>query len=132
MSFSAESDATRPTASLPIDYDTYLENERLTCAVEAALAVISGRWKVLIIRELLSGPKHFNQLHRALQGVSHKVLTQQLRDLEQDGILNREVSQSSPPRQVLYSLTAVGQSLHPIIHALHQWGSKYLRQAQSS
>jgi DNA-binding HxlR family transcriptional regulator len=116
---------------LPFDYQTYVEDNRLTCAVESTIRVTSGRWKVLIIRELLQGSKRFNELHRSLFGVTHKVLTQQLREMEKDGIVHREIYQESSPR-VDYSLTPLGRSLHPVIDLMHQWGTEYLKQHESS
>ncbi|MCU0526448.1 MAG: winged helix-turn-helix transcriptional regulator [Elainella sp. Prado103] len=91
--------------------------------------MIGGRWKVLILRELLSGVKRFNQLHRALQGITQKMLTQQLRELEDDGIIHREVYLQVPPK-VEYSLTATGETLKPILEAMHQWGATYLLNQQ--
>ncbi len=115
---------------LPSAYETYIAGERLACAVEATLDVISGRWKVLIFRELLQGTKRFNELQRAMQGITHKMLTQQLRDMEADGIVQRHVYQQLPLK-VDYSLTPLGKTLHPIIDAMHQWGTEYLRQGFS-
>ncbi len=97
---------------------------RLTCAVETTLGVISGRWKVLIIRELLVGVQRFNQLHRSLSGITQKMLTQQLRELEEDGIIYRQVYPQVPPK-VEYSLTPLGESLHPVLEAMHEWGLKH-------
>lgn len=94
--------------------------ERLTCEVETTLKVIGGRWKVLIIRELLSGIKRFGELQRSLPGITQKMLTQQLRELEEDGIIHREVYAQIPPK-VEYSLTPLGISLQPILYAMHQW-----------
>jgi DNA-binding HxlR family transcriptional regulator len=105
---------------------------RLTCAVEATLDVIGGRWKVLILRELMHGVQRFNQLHRALQGITQKMLTQQLRELEEDGIIHREVYLQVPPK-VEYSLTETGQTLKPVLEAMHDWGATYIsRQAEES
>jgi DNA-binding HxlR family transcriptional regulator len=115
---------------LSTDYAAYIAGERLACAVEATLDVISGRWKVLIFRELLQGTKRFNELQRAMQGITHKMLTQQLRDMEADGIVQRHVYQQLPLR-VDYSLTPLGKTLHPIIDAMHRWGTEYLRQGFS-
>lgn len=97
---------------------------RPTCAVETTLAIIGGRWKVLILRELMSGVKRFNELHRALHGITQKMLTQQLREMEGDGIVHREVYPQVPPK-VEYSLTALGQSLQPILSVMHEWGTNY-------
>ena len=102
-----------------------VENERATCPVERTLEVIGGRWKVLILRELVVGVKRFGQLHRALHGITQKMLTQQLRELEADGILHREVYLQVPPK-VEYSLTPLGESLKPILEAMHEWGVKHL------
>jgi DNA-binding HxlR family transcriptional regulator len=99
--------------------------ERLSCAVETTIDIIGGRWKVLILRELLGGVKRFNELHRALTGITQKMLTQQLREMEDDGIIHREVYQQVPPK-VEYSLTPLGQSLEPILAVMHEWGERYL------
>ncbi|MGK7901329.1 MAG: winged helix-turn-helix transcriptional regulator [Hormoscilla sp.] len=100
-------------------------HSRLTCAVETTIRVFGGRWKVLILRELFDGVKRFGQLHRALTGITQKMLTQQLRELEQDAIIHREVYPQVPPK-VEYSLTPLGQTLKPIIDAMHDWGVYYL------
>lgn len=100
-------------------------SERLTCSVEITLKVIGGRWKVLILRELFTGIKRFGELHRALHGITQKMLTQQLRELEQDGIINRNVYLQVPPK-VEYSLTELGETLKPILDAMHEWGLMYL------
>jgi len=103
-------------------------NDKASCAVECALKVIGGRWKVLILRELFLGTRRFGELHRALHGITQKMLTQQLRELEHDGIINRMVYQQVPPK-VEYSLTPVGETLKPILDSMHEWGEKYLRRA---
>lgn len=99
--------------------------ERANCPVERTLEVIGGRWKVLILRELFPGVKRFNQLHRALNGITQKMLTQQLREMEEDGIIHREVYLQVPPK-VEYSLTSLGESLKPIIDSMHEWGVMHL------
>ncbi|MEA5568459.1 helix-turn-helix domain-containing protein [Anabaena sp. UHCC 0399] len=101
--------------------------ERLTCEVETTLKVIGGRWKVLIIRELLSEIKRFGELQRSLPGITQKMLTQQLRELEEDGIIHREVYAQIPPK-VEYSLTPLGKSLQPILYAMHEWAVKHFYQ----
>lgn len=103
---------------------------RPTCPVEATLEVIGGRWKVLILRELLVGVRRFNELHRSLQGITQKMLTQQLREMEEDGLVHREVYLQVPPK-VEYSLTPLGQSLQPILEVMHQWGADYLHYKQT-
>ena len=98
----------------------------ISCEVEITLQIIGGRWKVLIIRELLLGVRRFGELQRALPGVTQKMLTQQLREMEKDGIIHREVYPEIPPK-VEYSLTSLGESLQPILHAMHEWGAKQLK-----
>ncbi|MUG96159.1 transcriptional regulator [Scytonema sp. UIC 10036] len=100
-------------------------HSRLTCEVETTLRVIGGRWKVLIIRELMVGVKRFGELQRALDGITQKMLTQQLREMEEDGIISRKVYPQIPPK-VEYSLTPLGESLQPILYAMHEWGVKHL------
>lgn len=100
-------------------------DRRASCAVESTIQVIGGRWKVLILQELFSGVKRFAQLHRALNGITQKMLTQQLRELEQDGIIHREVYPEVPPK-VEYSLTPLGQTLRPVLNVMHEWGIQYL------
>jgi DNA-binding HxlR family transcriptional regulator len=94
------------------------------CAVETAIEIIGGRWKVLILQELFGGVQRFSQLHRALTGVSHRTLTQQLRQLERHGIVHREIHGQVPPK-VEYSLTPLGETLRPVIGVMHEWGEKY-------
>lgn len=100
--------------------------ERLTCPVETTLRAIGGRWKVLILRELLQGTQRFNQLHRALSGITQKMLTQQLREMEADGLLQRKVYPQVPPK-VEYSLTSLGRSLQPVLDAMYEWGQNFTR-----
>ncbi len=97
---------------------------RLTCEVETTLKVIGGRWKVLIIRELISQTKRFGELQRGLPGITQKMLTQQLREMEEDGIVHREVYPQIPPK-VEYSLTSLGKSLIPILYAMHKWAVEH-------
>ncbi|RMH72794.1 MAG: transcriptional regulator [Cyanobacteria bacterium J007] len=100
---------------------------RPSCAVESTIEAIGGRWKVLILRELFEGVKRFGQLHRALRGITQKMLTQQLREMESDGLIHREVYLQVPPK-VEYSLTPLGESLKPVLDAMHAWGKHYLVQ----
>ena len=90
---------------------------------ELALKVIQGRWKLLILRELVDGIRRFSDLQRALEGVSQKVLTAQLRDLETDGVVHRTVLPEVPPR-VEYALTDLGIALLPVLDGLHAWGER--------
>lgn len=99
--------------------------KQVGCPVETTLDVIGGRWKVLILQELFKGVRRFGELHRLLKGITQKMLTQQLRELERDGIIHREVYPEIPPK-VEYSLTPLGKTLQPILDAMHQWGMSYL------
>ena len=94
------------------------------CPVETTLTLISDKWKVLIIRDLLSGTRRFGELKRSLGGVSQKVLTSQLRQMEESGLLTRTVYPEVPLR-VEYTLTELGQSLRPVLDALWNWGNNY-------
>lgn len=96
------------------------------CAVETAIEIIGGRWKVLILQELFGGTKRFSQLQRALSGVSHRTLTQQLRELERHGILDRQIHPQIPPK-VEYFLTPLGETLRPVIGVMHDWAEEYKR-----
>lgn len=93
------------------------------CKAELALKVIQGRWKLLILRELVDGIQRFSDLQRSLKGVSHKVLTAQLRDLEADGVVHRTIHPEVPPR-VEYALTDLGIELLPVLDGLHAWGER--------
>lgn len=99
-----------------------------TCPVETTLTLIGNKWKVLIIRDLLQGTKRFGELKKSIGSVSQKVLTSQLRAMEQDGLIHREVYAEVPPR-VEYSLTELGWSLKPILDAMVNWGNNYKNQA---
>lgn len=94
------------------------------CPVETTLMLIGDKWKVLILRDLLSGTKRFGELKKSIGSVSQKVLTAQLRAMEEDGLVNRRVYAEVPPR-VEYSLTETGLSLKPIIDAMLAWGEAY-------
>lgn len=94
------------------------------CPAETTLSVIGGRWKIPILYHLFQGEKRFSELRRLVGRISQKMLTQQLRELERDGIIHREVYAQVPPR-VDYSLTALGESLRPAIDALCAWGMKF-------
>lgn len=94
------------------------------CPVETTLVLISNRWKTLIIRDLLDGTRRFNELRRSVAGISQKVLTSNLREMEADGLVHREVFAEVPPR-VEYSLTPLGESLRPVLDALAAWGANF-------
>ena len=99
-----------------IDY-----NNLPACPVQTCLNFISDKWKILIIRDLLTGTKRFSELKKSLAPVTQKMLTQQLREMENDGIINRKVYPVVPPH-VEYSLTKLGYSLKPVIEAMKKWG----------
>jgi len=105
-------------------------HDHANCKAELALRVIQGRWKLLILRELLDGRRRFSDLQRALSGVSQKVLTAQLRELEADGVLQRTVYPEVPPR-VEYDLTDLGRELMPVLDGLHAWGQRAAGSQQS-
>ena len=96
------------------------------CPVETTLTLISDKWKVLILRDLLQGTKRFGELKKSIGHVSQKVLTSQLRQMEESGLLTRKVYAEVPPR-VEYTLTDVGYSLKPIMDAMWAWGEDYKR-----
>ena len=102
------------------------EKELPICPVETTLALISDRWKVLILRDLFTGTKRFGELKKSLTGISQKVLTANLRDMEQSALLTRKAYPEVPPR-VEYTLTETGESLRPIIAAMFDWGMDYKR-----
>ena len=94
------------------------------CPVATTVQLIGNKWKLLIIRNLLDRPQRFTELKNGVPGISQKVLTDNLRAMESDGIVSREVFAEVPPR-VIYSLTDIGQSLLPIIDAMADWGNSY-------
>ena len=101
------------------------------CPAETTLGIIGGKWKLLILRELLSGASRFSELRRRLSGISEKMLAQHLRELESDGIIARRIYPEVPPK-VEYSLTASGKTLKPIIDGLHEWGLEHLIRQEGS
>ena len=94
------------------------------CPVETTLTLIGDKWKVLILRDLITGTKRFGELKKSIGHVSQKLLTAQLRDMEESGLVIRKVYAEVPPR-VEYSLTELGQSLKPILDAMQCWGEGY-------
>jgi DNA-binding HxlR family transcriptional regulator len=93
------------------------------CPIEVALEVIGGMWKVIVVRELLAGTKRYSELHRGLKHATHKMLSQQLRQLERDGVLDRKVYPQVPPK-VEYSLTPLGRELGPLLDSMSAWGTR--------
>ena len=94
------------------------------CPVETTLMLISDKWKVLILRDLMPGTKRFSELKRSVGHVTQKVLTAQLRQMEESGLVTRTVYPEVPPR-VEYSLTELGRSLKPVLDAMWDWGENY-------
>ena len=94
------------------------------CPVETTLTLIGDKWKVLILRDLMPGTKRFGELKKSIGTVSQKVLTAQLRDMEENGLVHREVYAEVPPR-VEYTLTETGYSLRPVLDAMVAWGTEY-------
>ena len=101
------------------------------CPVETTLMLIGDKWKVLILRDLMPGTKRFGELKRSIGSVSQKVLTAQLRDMEEKGLVSRSVYAEVPPR-VEYSLTELGRSLKPILDAMWIWGEGYQAKSKGS
>lgn len=100
------------------------KRELPACPVETTLMLIGDKWKVLILRDLMPGTKRFGELKKSVGNVSQKVLTAQLRDMEENGLVSRQVYAEVPPR-VEYSLTDLGRSLKPILDAMWVWGEEY-------
>lgn len=97
------------------------------CPVETTLLLIGDKWKVLILRDLMPGARRFGELKKSLGGVSQKVLTAQLREMEGSGLLTRTVYPEVPPH-VEYTLTELGRSLKPVLDAMQAWGEEYKAQ----
>jgi len=93
---------------------------KLACPIQRTIAPIGDKWKIIVICTLKGGTKRFGEIQREMEGITPKVLTRQLRDLERDGLVDRTVYPQVPPR-VEYSLTALGRSLLPILGQLHDW-----------
>ena len=97
--------------------------KHLTCPAEVTADLIGGRWKIVLLWFLFQGVKRFSELQRALPGITQKVLTQQLRDMEKKGLVTRTVYAEVPPK-VEYQITPLGLSLKPVVEAMHQWGAE--------
>ena len=104
-----------------------VKNELPACPVETTLTLIGDKWKVLILRDLMPGTKRFGELKKSVGNVSQKVLTAQLRAMEENGFVHRQVYAEVPPR-VEYSLTDLGRSLKPILDSMWAWGEGYQKQ----
>lgn len=102
-----------------------MEKAPENCHVEDALSILVGKWKPIILLHLLqNGTKRFSELKRSLPGITQKMLTKQLRELEDEDIIKRVVYPQVPPK-VEYSITEYGRSLEPILEAMHEWGTKH-------
>ena len=99
-------------------------NKEYTCPLEMTLDLIDGKWKVLIMWQLSLSVRRFNEIRRIFPDITQKMLTQQLRDLEQNGLIIRTIYQQVPPK-VEYSLTDFGRSLIPLLQQMNAWGSEY-------
>jgi DNA-binding HxlR family transcriptional regulator len=100
------------------------------CPAEFTLSMIGGRWKIPIVFHLMAGRKRFSELARALTGVTQKMLTQQLREMERNGLVARQLFAQVPPK-VEYSLTELGASLQPVVEAMCEWGVQHGRPERS-
>ncbi|MCD7858086.1 MAG: helix-turn-helix transcriptional regulator [Clostridiales bacterium] len=109
------------------DIQTTQAKELPACPVETTLMLISDKWKVLILRDLMPGTKRFGELKKSIGHVSQKVLTAQLRQMEESGLVIRTVFPEVPPH-VEYTLTDLGYSLKPILDAMWEWGTQYKAQ----
>lgn len=105
-----------------------MRDKRGNCPAEYTLALIGGRWKIPLIFHLMSGVRRFSELSRELTGVSQKVLTQQLREMERNGLVERKVYAQVPPR-VEYALTPLGKSLKPVVETMCRWGESHAANA---
>lgn len=101
-----------------------VKKELPSCPVETTLTLISDKWKVLVLRDLMQGTKRFGELRKSIGHVTQKVLTAKLRQMEESGLLTRTVYAEVPPR-VEYTLTELGYSLKPILDAMWVWGEEY-------
>lgn len=107
-----------------------MKNELPACPVEITMGLIGDKWKVLIIRDLLTGTKRFGELKKSLNSITQKVLTNNLRQMEASGLIERKVYAEVPPK-VEYSLTDTGISLKPILDSMVTWGNEYREKKKS-
>ena len=109
-----------------------LKKEELpACPVATTVQMVGSKWKLLILRNLLTRPWRFNELRKDLEGISQKVLTDSLRSMQEDGIVTRTVYPEVPPR-VEYALSPLGESMRPILDAMEQWGKDYQKIVQGA
>ena len=108
-----------------------MEKPLYGCGLEAALDVVGGKWKPIVLWRLASGPRRFGELRRLVGGISEKMLSQQLREMEADGIISRKDFQEVPPR-VEYALTPFGVSLREALRPLCEWGGEHMKRIQKT
>ncbi|MEQ9448858.1 MAG: helix-turn-helix domain-containing protein [Rhodospirillaceae bacterium] len=101
-----------------------MPKKAVSCPVELTLGVLSGRWKVMVIHQLMEGTKRFNQLQRELSGITHRTLAKQLREMEASGLIERKDYKEIPPR-VEYSLSPLGHTLKGILASMHEWAERH-------
>ena len=104
---------------------------KYSCPVEATMDVIGGKWKTLIIHHLLQDMKRFGKLKRLIPQITQRMLTSQLRQLEQHGIVHRKVYAEVPPK-VEYSLTKFGRTLEPALDVMHSWGNTFIKRENNA
>ncbi|WP_407655183.1 winged helix-turn-helix transcriptional regulator [Alicyclobacillus dauci] len=109
-----------------------MSNEAETCLVNSTMSIISGKWKLIILFHLMPDKVlRFNELKRLIPGITQRMLTKQLRELEQSDIIERTIYPEIPPR-VEYSITEYGRTLQPILQMMHQWGEAHLRRMEAA
>ena len=114
------------------DIQDKIEKGNFNCEKELTLSIISGKWKVVILWHLgVEGPHRFNELQRLFPSISHKVLSNQLKELTEDGIVNRTVYPEIPSR-VEYYMTELGMSLLPIVEMMYDWGKMRMEQIRNT
>ncbi len=101
------------------------KNNSTVCPAELAIQILSGKWKLYILKNLMDGKKRFSELQRAIPGITQRMLSKQLRELEACGLISRRVYPVVPP-MVEYELTEIGKSLEDIFEAMHRWGLRYM------
>ncbi len=101
-----------------------MENESKTCTITTTLRVLGGKWKIVILWHLIDKTWRFSEIKHLISGVTHKMLAQQLRELEADGLVQRKVYAEVPPR-VEYTLTEYGRTLTPVLNAMAKWGLEH-------
>lgn len=111
------------------DVKRRLENGDYSCSKEYTLSIISGKWKIVILYHLgHDSAYHFNELMRLLPKVTHRILTKQLRELEEDSVIVRHTKSINNRNYTFYSMTAIGESLIPIIDAMYEWGENRINE----